>query len=302
MKVEKLNEPVPIVPDDIVRLTEMGNITEIMYSKTRSRGGYIVKFDKDHYIDKRTGELLEFKHIENRSQDVANVAKSLKRLRDLLNTNITDVTRCRWLTFTYAENMTDVKKLRYDSENCIKRLRRIFGDFEYITAAEPQDRGAWHLHCVFIFKDKAPFMPNEVVAQCWKKGFVTIKKLENVDNVGAYLTAYLGDMSLSEAAESNLPIDYTRGVKEVEYTGENGIKQVKKYIKGARLYMYPPKFNIFRKSKGIKEPTVSLISYEKAKEKVSSAKLTFRKTIALEDKEKNFKNKMQFMYYNNTKK
>lgn len=298
MKIERLDEPITIDPNKIVRLTEMGNITEIMYSETRSRGGYITKLDNDHYIDNRTGEVLEFSHMENRSQDLANVAKSLKRLRDLLNANITDVTHCRWLTFTYAENMTDPKKLRKDNEHCIKRLRDIFGQFEYITAAEPQGRGAWHLHSVFIFKDKAPFMPNEVVAQCWKKGFVTVKRLDDVDNVGAYLTAYLGDMELSEAVESNCPINHIKGIKEVEYTDENGIKQTKKYIKGARLYMYPPKFNIYRKSKGIIEPTVSLVSYEEAKEKVSSAKLTFSKTVALEDEEKDFKNTLQYEYYN----
>ena len=27
----------------------MGNITEIMYSEKRSRGGYITKIDKDHF-------------------------------------------------------------------------------------------------------------------------------------------------------------------------------------------------------------------------------------------------------------
>lgn len=302
LKIERLEEPIKIDPNKIVKFTEMGNIVEIMYSEKRSLGGYITKLDKDHYVDNRTGEVLKFRHIENRSQDIANVKKSLKRLRDLINANVTNVTNCRWLTFTYAENMTDPKKLRYDNENCIKRLRKIFGHFEYITAAEPQGRGAWHLHSVFIFKDKAPFMSNEVVAQCWKKGFVTVKRLDDVDNVGAYLTAYLGDMELSEVVDSKCPIKHIKDIKEVEYTDDNGIKQTKKYIKGARLHMYPPKFNIYRKSKGIREPTVSLVSYEEAKEKVSSAKLTFSKTVALEDEERDFKNTLQYEYYNRVRK
>lgn len=302
MKIEKIEEPISIDPREIVRLTEMGNITEIMYSKTRSHGGYITKLDRDHYADNKTGEVKKFKHIKNRSQDLQNVAKSLKKLRDLLNANITDVTHCRWLTFTYAENMQDPKKLRYDSENCIKRLRKKFGHFEYITCAEPQGRGAWHLHAVFIFSEKAPYMSNDVVADCWKNGFVTVKKLDNVDNVGAYLTAYLGDMELSEALEGDCPIDYTKGIKEVEYTDENGKKQTKKYIKAARLYMYPPKFNIYRKSKGIVDPTVSLVPYEEARKKASSAQLTFSKTVELEDEEKDFKNTLHYEYYNSIRK
>lgn len=301
MRVERLQESAKIEHNQIVRLTEMGNITEIMYSEKRSRGGYITKLDKDRYVDIRTGEVKEFEHIENRAQDLANVAKSLKRLRDLINANVTDVTKCRWLTFTYAENMKDTKKLRYDSENCIKRLRKTFGHFEYITAAEPQGRGAWHLHSIFIFRDKAPFMHNETVAQCWKKGFVYVNSLDDVDNVGAYLTAYLGDMDLSDAIDSNC-LKNNKGIKEVEYIDDNGIKQTKRYIKGARLHMYPPKFNIYRKSKGIIEPRVSYVSYEEAKEKVSSAKLTYSKTVALEDEKRDFKNTLHYEYYNRIRK
>lgn len=298
MKIERLDGPITINPRKMVRLTEMGNITEIMYSATRSRGGYITRVDSDHYIDNRTGEYCECKHIENRSQDIASVAKSLKRLRDLLNANITDVSHCRWVTLTYAENMTDPKKLQRDFKHFNDRCRKIFGHYEYITAAEPQGRGAWHLHCVFIFKGKAPYMENAVVRERWKKGFVTVKRLDDVDNVGAYLTAYLGDMEFAEATEAGISVHTAKGIKEVEFEDENGVKQIKKYIKGARLCMYPPKFNIYRKSKGIIEPTVSFVSYEKAKEKASSAKLTFSKTVALEDPEGNFKNTLQYEYYN----
>lgn len=300
LKIEK--NDVEFSPDskDLVRFTEMGNITEIMYSQHRSKGGCITRFDSDHYVDNRTGEFCEFKHIENRSQDLSSVAKSLKRLRDLLNTNITDVSFCRWVTLTYAENMTDPKRLRKDFEHCISRLRKLFGHFEYIVAAEPQGRGAWHLHAVFIFSHKAPFMPNDVVSDCWKRGFVMIKRLDDVDNVGAYLTAYLGDMELRDAYDAGIPGCDTRHMpfKDVEVLTENGVKVTKRVIKGARLYLYPPKFNIYRKSKGIKEPEVSLLPYDVAKQKASSGKLTFSQTVILEDDENNFKNTLHYEYYN----
>ena len=166
----------------------------------------------------------------------------------------------------------------------------------------PQGRGAWHLHCVFIFAGKAPYMENAVVRDCWKQGFVTVKRLDDVDNVGAYLTAYLGDMELSEASKADMAVSYSKGIKEVEYEDENGVKQTKKYIKGARLCMYPPGFHIFRWSKGIKKPDVSVVEYKKAKEKASSGKLTFTKTVALEDPESDFKNTLQYEYYNSMRK
>lgn len=303
MEIKKLATPIRILDGDTVRLKEMGNITEIMFSKKRSLGGYITKIDKDHYVDNRTGEFLEFKHLENRAQDLANVAKSLARGRDILNANIVNVSYCRWVTFTYAENMTDSTRLLLDFQHCIRSLRKTFGNFEYITAAEPQGRGAWHLHAVFIFDHKAPYMPNDVVAKAWKQGFVAVKRLDNVDNVGAYLTAYLGDMELSEAFNSlHENTIYSSGVKEVDYVDENGVKQTKYYIKGARLCMYPPGFHIFRWSKGIKKPDVSFVSYKTAKEKASSAKLTFTKTVALEDSESDFKNTLQYEYYNSIRK
>ena len=296
-KTERLKERVEIDPEHLVRLTEAGNITEIMYSEKRSRGGYIAKLDKDSYMDKRTGEIKEFEHIENRSQDLDNVAKSLKRLRDILNANITDTSKCRWITLTYADNMTDPQKLRFDAENCIKRLRKIYGRFEYITAAEPQGRGAWHLHCVFIFPDRAPYMANETVAHAWNKGFVTVKSLDSVDNVGAYLTAYLGDMELDDMQGMEIQ-ETAKGIKEITYKDSNGDTQTKRYIKGARLCMYPPKFNIYRKSKGIKEPTVTVVPYRDAKQKVCCAEQTFRKTVALDDAEKKYHNVLQYEYYN----
>ena len=302
MEFKKLDSVVSIADSAFVRLKEMGNITEIMYSEKRSRGGYITKIDKDHYVDNRTGELFDFKHLENRAQDLANVAKSLAQGRDILNANITDVSRCRWVTLTYADNMRDPKKLVFDFQNFNKRCRAIFGHYEYITAAEPQGRGAWHLHCVFIFSGKAPYMANDVVRDCWKQGFVTVRRLDDVDNVGAYLTAYLGDMELSEASNADMEVSYCKGIKEVVYEDENGEKQSKKYIKGARLCMYPPGFHIFRWSKGIKRPVVSVVDYKTAKEKASSAKLTFTKTVALEDIERGFKNTLQYEYYNSLRK
>ena len=58
MEIKKLDSPVSISDSALVRLKEMGNITEIMYSEKRSRGGYITKIDKDHYVDNRTENYL----------------------------------------------------------------------------------------------------------------------------------------------------------------------------------------------------------------------------------------------------
>ena len=276
------------------RVKSCGNIVEIMSRQHQGKPQpYIKRISKDSYIDTRTSEIFDYKHIENRADNMQTVAQSLSRLRDLLNTNITDVTRCRWITLTYAENMTDTKKLYQDFKYFNTKCRAKFGHYEYIVAAEPQGRGAWHMHCVFMFNGKAPYMPNEVVAQLWGKGFVTVKKLDDVDNVGAYLTAYLGDMEMTPDLEKSCPDGF---IKEVPYE-EDGVKKTKRYIKGARLSMYPPKFNIYRFSRGVKKPLIEEMCYQDAKKKVRDAAQTFNKAVKLDD-EKGFTDTIVYEYYN----
>ena len=307
MNVNKLDENIHPLGCEMVRVKSTGHITELMWVEKRNTKMYIRKVSADEYIDIReepdpeTGELIlhKFNRSNNRAENKAGVAKSLALGRDLLNTNITDVDRCRWVTLTYAENMTDPKKLYEDFKNFNKRLRYYLGEkYEYIVAMEPQGRGAWHAHVVMIFSHKAPFIPNHELAQIWGHGFVTIKKLENVDNVGAYLTAYLGDLDLSDVENGNaeVPKGYHE-VKVVEVEDDNGGTLEKRYIKGGRLHLYPPKFNIFRYSRGIKKPTTELMRADKAEKKVSADTLTFEKTLKISNGEA-FESLLNYRYYN----
>ena len=284
----------------------MGNVIEVMYRT----GSFPVeipvrRIDADHYEDLRTGEVKEYTHIENRGQDLQGVARSLGRLRDLLNTNIVDVSHCRWVTLTYAENMRDPKRLYADFKEFNRRMRKRVGNYEYITAAEPQGRGAWHLHVVMLFPDRAPFIPNEDVSAAWRQGFVKIKRLDDVDNVGAYLTCYLGDMELNEALAAGVPLhELVKGFdgKLLELEDESGEKVEKCFIKGARLRFYPPDFNLYRFSRGCKKPEVLTVSEKWAKEKVSAATLTFEKTLCLTDTEADWKHVLNYRYYNKARK
>lgn len=290
----------------LVDVTEMGSITKIRYMQHKNATCYIQRLDANNYIDLQTGEVKEVKHIDSRADDKLSVAKSLERLRDYLNTNITDVTKCRWVTLTYAENMTDTLRLYKDFKTFWKRFlyyckKNDFGKPDYIIACEPQGRGAWHIHAVFIFSNTAPFISNCDLRAIWGQGFVKIKKLDDVDNVGAYLTAYLGDMELSEWQNSKGGKTLWCGdVKDIEIVDDTGTKQNKKYLKGARLSMYPPNFNLYRCSRGIKKPTTETMTYAQAKKKVSSAKLTFSNAVELSDDD--FSNLIAKEYYNSKRK
>ena len=65
------------------------------------------KINKDLYFDKRTGDVFEYKHGDTRADNQKGVRQTLARIRALINCNVVNPSFCRWLTFTYAENMTD---------------------------------------------------------------------------------------------------------------------------------------------------------------------------------------------------
>lgn len=297
-----LNADYVIPSDSIVRVKEMGNVVEIQYSEKRSLGGYITKLDKDNYVDNRTGEIKECCHSDNRADGVENVEKSLAKLRDVINTNVVDTARCRWLTLTYAENMQDETKLRYDFGHFNTRCRSAFGRYEYIAVAEPQGRGAWHLHIILIFPCHAPYMENALVRKLWGHGFVSVRKLDDVDNVGAYLTAYLGDMEVGEYQRLYPDVEALGEIKEITTADADGKVQSKRYIKGARLPLYPTGFHLFRCSRGIKRPQKEYMQYNKARTLLGDAALTYKRNTQLTDEDGSYNNIISREIYNRLRK
>jgi hypothetical protein len=259
----------------------MGHITEVRYM-VKYNGGLIHKIDKYSYYDIRTGEIKDFNLSITRNENKESVSRSLKNLRDIINTNVTSYKKVLWVTLTYKENMQDHKRLYDDYRKFNMRLKRyLLNRFEYIATAEPQGRGAWHLHILYIFKKKAPFIKNEILSKLWGYGFVNITSLKGIDNVGLYLTAYL----------SNL--DVGNEIKDIAKS-ENR----KAIIKGARIKLYPTGFRIYRTSRGIKKPTIYNTTEDEAMKKVKDDVLTYEKTIQLTNSDGKIINLINYRHYN----
>lgn len=210
------------------------NLSEIIKTEKANHICLIKKINDNEYIDLRTGELKQCNHIENRSQNINSIRLTMKKIRDLINTNISPLNKKQWLfiTLTYADNMTNREKLYNDFKNFIKRFKEKYPTFNrYINVAEPQGRGAWHLHCFFGFIENAPYIAD--LQQLWLQGFVKIRQIGDIDNLGAYLSAYLCDVEFSvdnlrECCEKGMS-EYKSVEKEIE---EDGKKVKKKFIKG----------------------------------------------------------------------
>ncbi len=301
LNVERLRECPPKNPNLLVKYTEMGNITEIQYMSHRNNKQTIQMLPGgQQYLVCASGEIKDcVKHV-TRADQKKNLYKTFGKLRSIINANITDVRQVRWCTLTYAENMRDTKRLYVDFKKFNMRFKyhcdkNALGTYEYIVVAEPQRRGAWHLHVLLIFHDVAPFIANQVFREIWHHGFVQIKKLDNVDNVGAYLTAYLGDMELSECKASDL---FNAEIKEVECTDDKGNLQKKRIVKGGRLSLYPADFNIYRCSRGINRPVSEMVTQKEATSLVSNSALTYEKTLKLTDTDNDYESIINTQYYN----
>ena len=296
----------------VTKVTTMGHITEVTTRQKNSSGTPCKKLDKDHYLDTRTGEVLEYNHIENRSESNRSIRNTLSRIRAIVNTNVTEPKNVRWVTLTYAENMTDTERLYQDFRRFWQRFtywckKNGHGKPEYITVQEPQGRGAWHIHAFFIWDTEAPYIDNNAVMQkLWGHGFTKTKALRDCDNIGAYFSAYLGDMPLEDAQK--LPEDEKEkalsgaSILEKEFTDEQDRTKKKKFIKGGRLYLYPPGMNIVRTTKGIKQPEVEVMTLAEAKEKVSSAKLTYSCAYEIVGDDGQVLNRISKSYYNRNRK
>ena len=92
------------------------------------------------------------------------------------------------------------------------------------------------------------------------------------------------------------------GIEEKEFSNEQGHMKKKKFVKGGRLFLYPTKMNIVRKTKGIKLPVVEKMTYLEAKEKVRSAKQTFSRAYEVVAADGSVINTICKTYYNSRRK
>lgn len=285
----------------IVRVKQMNHIVEVM-SLLKASNGFedIIKLSKTEYMLKSTGEIIEYNLNENRGQNVAGLKDTFRKIRDLINNNFTGAGNELHVTLTYAENMTDTQRLHDDFRKFWQRYKYQFGsDVDYLSVIEPQGRGSWHCHLLIRHNGvEKVFIPHKELAECWGHGFIKIKALEGVDNIGAYLSAYLGDVELTPETTSiavKMQMENKLVLKEiVDQEGKS-----KAFIKGGRLHMYPSGMNLYRHSKGILFPDVEQMPYKDIKKIVGAATPNYSRTVTIfDDDGETVLNEVTYEHYN----
>lgn len=105
----------------------------------------------------------------------------------------------QFVTFTFAENIKDVKEANYLFNKYIKRLnyklkKENKNSACYITVIEFQKRGAVHYHTIFFnlpLIDMRSEFQTGLFAETWGHGFIKVKHIKEAKGVASYLTKYL---------------------------------------------------------------------------------------------------------------
>ena len=264
-----------------LRVTIAGSIIDVMQQERPTRPPEIVwSDDRTEYTIVATGEVRKAKHRKTRSDDktaIDELRKSMRRMRQLINANWSGDRNELMITLTYADNMDDPKKLKKDMEKWLKKVKRRLGEIKYLYVVEPQARGAWHAHCLIKqLSAHSTYWPAEDVADAWGHGFVKVKRLDDCDNVGAYLSAYL----------TNLPTAAEDDALTANIDAELGDDAPRKAaIKGERLHLYPKGMHYYRASKNLDPPITKKMRPTSAEYQalIADADQRFARTIELWD-------------------
>lgn len=292
MRVRKVNSNDVKIHDSVqVKLKTAGNTSVVQFTAGNNKTCTVRNLSKDTYLDTRTGEVKQKKKSESRYQSPKSVRKSINRLMDLIRCNATDPAKCKWLTITYEEVMTDGKQAFLDAKLFLRKLKRYLAkqielasgqkSFQYITIAEPQGErhgNSWHLHILLIFEDTAPFIENDMIAELWSNGITSTHKVFDADGLALYFKVYLSDIEYeNDNADDEDNADKPATVEKIV----DGVS--KQFLKGERLKYYPRGMNLYSSSRGMKKPVVEELTNKEAMARVGDAKLVYRETYSIGD-------------------
>lgn len=155
--------------------------------------GHILEiYDYKYYIHGKGG----FSGVAKGTAELNNVLKNYANTNQRRRDKIRRLACCnfnnkydKFLTLTFAENLTNVEDTNLLFKNFIKRLKYTYNlkNLKYLAVIEFQERGAVHYHVLL----NIPYIPHKNLQELWGHGFVFINAINHVDNLGAYILKYM---------------------------------------------------------------------------------------------------------------
>jgi len=145
-------------------------------------------------------EPKEDRTDERRQQTLRDARNTTRRLA-LMNFNSGD----KFITLTFDPKRVKDEKLLYSLDWVDREFKKFVQRFnyrfkvklKYIAVREAHKSGRLHFHMLcdwkqeLLFEDEIREYERLLGEQVWKHGFVDIKMLDHVDNVGAYIIKYM---------------------------------------------------------------------------------------------------------------
>jgi len=146
-------------------------------------------------------ELVPEDRTEERRKQTLRDARNTTRRLALMNFNSGD----KFITLTFDPKRVSDESLLYSIDYVDKQFKRFIQRFnyrfkvklKYIAVREQHKSGRLHFHMLcdwkkeLFFEDEIREYERILGEEVWKHGFVDIKTLNHVDNVGAYIIKYM---------------------------------------------------------------------------------------------------------------
>lgn len=218
----KVNRPKPRLYNR--RLIRSGNVLELYeYGKPVMRGAVV------HGSAFYGRANAPYTSAETKRENRAKIARRAREtVRRTINAN---PQLDKFFTLTYAENLQDVAQSRKEFDVFIKRLKRLHPHLQYVCVIEFQQRGAIHFHLLC----NLPYVEQRTLQSLWGHGIVHIKRLDNVDNIGAYMTKYMSKGNLDERLIGFRCFSMSQNLKKpLELTDDDEIEEELAKLEGVK--------------------------------------------------------------------
>jgi hypothetical protein len=196
LEVYKYDKP----PPDNTQAIKWGDDDDFPYHDIYQKTRNPFTADKEWIkVDKTPGEWKKSNAINRRN-----------KARRLLSANFDR--NSKFVTLTFAENVTDLDEANREFTKFIQRLRRRYDNFQYLAVVEFQKRGAVHYHMI----SDLPYIANSKLRDLWRNGFVRINNIDHVNNIGAYVVKYMTKEGDNEKLQGRKTYFPSRGLKQPE--------------------------------------------------------------------------------------
>ena len=197
------------------RIIISGNVVEM----TTYERGYFKNYHEVKKIGRSSKDTTDEDKALNREKVLQRARSRVRRLA-CANPQLN-----KFFTLTFADNVTDLKYANNQFCCFIKRLNRYLTKMhkdkvKYIAVVEFQERGAVHYHLLC----NLPYISANKLQEIWQNGFVKINKIDDVDNVGAYVTKYMSKDNEDERLIGNRCYFTSQGLQEPTTIEENGVE------------------------------------------------------------------------------